>query len=61
MSGVRQQYVARDEDGKRLAVPVRASSGVVEYCCGETAAELFQRADQAMYAAKAQRASQRLE
>lgn len=47
--------------GKRLSVPVRASSGVVEYTCGETAADLFRRVDQAMYAAKAQRAPQRPE
>lgn len=61
ISGKLSQRYELTVSGKRLSVPVRASSGVVEYCCGETAAELFRRADQAMYAAKAQRASQRLE
>jgi diguanylate cyclase len=42
--------------GKSILLPVRSSSGVVEYCRGETATELFRRADAAMYAAKAQRA-----
>lgn len=41
--------------GKSILLPIRASSGVVEYCCGETAAELFRRADAAMYSAKALR------
>ena len=41
--------------GKSILLPVRASSGVVEYCCGESAADVFRRADEAMYAAKASR------
>jgi diguanylate cyclase len=41
--------------GKSISIPIQASSGVVEYCCGETAAALFRRADGAMYAVKAKR------
>jgi diguanylate cyclase len=40
-------------NGKAISLPIHASSGVVEYCCGETAAQLFERADRAMYAVKA--------
>jgi len=39
-------------DGKSVTLPLRASAGVVEYRTGESAADLFRRADQAMYAAK---------
>jgi len=39
-------------DGNTVALLIRASAGVVEYRAGESAAELFRRADQAMYAAK---------
>jgi diguanylate cyclase len=39
-------------DGKSVALPIRASAGVVEHRPGESAADLFRRADQAMYAAK---------
>lgn len=39
-------------DGKSVTLPIRASAGVVEYRPGESAADLFRRADQAMYAAK---------
>ena len=39
-------------NGKKAQIPLRASSGVAEYCCGETAEDLFRRADQAMYAVK---------
>jgi diguanylate cyclase len=42
-------------NGKKTPIGLRASSGVVEYCCGETAEELFRRADQAMYAVKQKR------
>lgn len=45
--------------GKSILLPIRASSGVVEYCCGESAADLFRRADEAMYAAKASRVGTR--
>ncbi|MBI2688199.1 MAG: GGDEF domain-containing protein [Acidobacteria bacterium] len=41
--------------GKAVLLPIRASSGVVEYVRGESAATLFRRADEAMYAAKARR------
>lgn len=50
------QFTRRYElthNGKQITLPVHASSGVVEYCQGETAAELFGRADRAMYAVKA--------
>lgn len=43
-------------NGKALSLPIHASTGVVEYCCGETAAQLFERADRAMYAVKAKNA-----
>lgn len=39
-------------DGKAVTLPIRASAGVVEHRAGESAADLFRRADQAMYAAK---------
>lgn len=44
-----------DWSGKKLSIPVTASSGVVEHTFGESAEELFRRADQAMYAVKEQR------
>ncbi len=44
-----------DWNGKRLSIPVAASSGVVEHIFGESAEELFERADRAMYAVKGQR------
>ncbi len=46
-------------NGKKVSIGVNASSGVVEHTIGETAEELFQRADQAMYAVKSQRSAQR--
>jgi diguanylate cyclase len=39
-------------NGKKISLPIQASSGVVEHCAGETAATLFRRADEAMYAVK---------
>lgn len=39
-------------DGKSVTLPIRASAGVVEHRAGESASDLFRRADQAMYAAK---------
>ena len=46
-------------DGKPISIPLQASSGVVEYCCGETASALFRRADEAMYAVKGKRSAAR--
>lgn len=42
-------------EGKSILLPIRASSGVVEYVRGQSAADVFRRADEAMYAAKAAR------
>lgn len=39
-------------NGMKLELPVRTSAGVVECAYGESATELFRRADEAMYAAK---------
>jgi diguanylate cyclase (GGDEF)-like protein len=41
-----------DWNGKKVQIALKASSGVVEYCCGETSEALFRRADQAMYQMK---------
>ncbi len=42
-------------NGRSLAVPIRASVGVVEHREGEDAAALLRRADEAMYAVKRRR------
>lgn len=42
-------------EGNKVQIQLSASSGVVEYLAGESAAELFRRADQAMYAVKSMR------
>ncbi len=42
-------------NGRSLAVPIRASIGVVEHREGENAAALLRRADEAMYAVKRRR------
>lgn len=44
-----------DWNGKSILTTISASSGVVEYCAGETAASLFGRADEAMYLVKSKR------
>ena len=44
-----------DWNGKPILLPISASSGVVEYGPGETAATLFRRADEAMYLVKSKR------
>ena len=45
--------------GKSISISLQASSGVVEYCYGETASALFRRADEAMYAVKGKRSAAR--
>jgi len=39
-------------NGRTMALPICASAGVVEHVPGESPADVFRRADQAMYAAK---------
>lgn len=45
--------------GRKWEIPVQASTGLVEHIAGETTVQLFRRADQAMYAAKATHARNR--
>jgi len=55
ISSVLTRRYKLDWNGKSIVISISASSGVVEYCAGETAPALFRRADEAMYLVKSKR------